>query len=269
MDNRPIAFFDSGIGGLSCVDALLRLLPDESLLYYGDTLHAPYGDKTLEELASYAERIGDFLTGQNVKLLVVACNTLSSLYIEQLRLRYRPLPVIGMVGVTARYIAGACQGRRLGVIATRGTVASGAYQRRIREAGFSDQVPALACPGFVPMIEAGICEGPELEALVGRTMDRFVAETGIDSLVLGCTHYPFIAGTIQNRYPALRLIDPAEILARAVRDRLAERDALAEPGAVSRRRFYASRLTGPFLETVRRVCGDENQRVEEKPLGET
>lgn len=264
MDKRPIAFFDSGLGGLSCVEALIRRLPSESLLYYGDTLRAPYGDRTREELVSFADQIGDFLTNQDVKLLIVACNTVSSLYIDGLRARYPELPVMGMLDPTAQAVAERYRDKRLGVIATRATVASGAYQRRIREAGYPGEVPALACPGFVPMIEAGVCEGPEPEALIRETLDGFIRTNRLEALVLGCTHFPFIRQPLQRLYPALELIDPATIVARGAEELLRSRDALAQADAVPQRRFYASKATEPFLAAVRRATGDRTQSLELK-----
>ena len=264
MDKRPIAFFDSGLGGLSCVEALLRRLPSESLLYYGDTLRAPYGDRSREELALFADQIADFLLAQDIKLLIVACNTVSALYIDGLSARCGPVPVLGMVDVTSRYLAARYAHKRLGIIATRATVNSGAYQRRIREAGYPAQVPALACPGFVPLIEAGVCDGPELEAAIRDTLDAFVREHRPEALVLACTHFPFIREPIRRLYPDLELIDPAEFVAQGAEELLRSRDALAPADALPRRRFFASKVTQPFRDAVCKVTGDESQSLERK-----
>lgn len=250
MDNRAIAFFDSGIGGLSCVQAFKERLAGESLVYYGDTLHAPYGDREAAELRDFAERIADFLTEQDIKMLVVACNTISSLHLGALRDRYPALPVVGTVEPTAKYLAENCAGRSIGIIATRATVASGTYPAQLKRQGRTEKVYSLACPDFVPMIEAGVHEGPEAEAVVRRSMDDFVRSTGIDVLVLGCTHFPFIQRTIQRLYPHLELIDPAEIMAAGAESILTESGALAGPGVQFTERYYFSLVTETCCSAV-------------------
>lgn len=255
MDDRAIGFFDSGIGGLSCVSAFKALLPHESVLYYGDVLHAPYGDRSREELAGFANRIADFLTAQNIKMLTVACNTISSFHLDALRARYPGLPVVGTIEMTAEYLAGACKGRRIGIIATRATVSNGTYVAQLKKYGCSQGVYPLACPEFVPMIESGVHDGPQAEAVVRRAMDGFIRETDPQVLVLGCTHFPFIAGVIQRLYPQLELVDPALIIAAGAKAILEEKQALASPGGAVTERYYASLITPACLSAVETVSG--------------
>ena len=134
-DDRAIALFDSGMGGLTCVEALKRQLPGESLIYYGDCLRAPYGDRTVETLKLFSEQIGDFLTSLNIKMLVVACNTISSLCLGNLKERYPSLPVVGMIDMTVKHVAGAYPDRNIGIIATSAAIKSGMYVKKLRESG--------------------------------------------------------------------------------------------------------------------------------------
>lgn len=255
MDDRSVGFFDSGIGGLSCVEAFRKRLPEESLIYYSDELHAPYGDRTPAEIASFSDRITAYMVRRNVKLLMVACNTVSSLHLPGLRADYPELPIVGTIEPTAEFLAAKYPDRDIGVIATRATVASGTYTAQLKKYGCRGEIYALACPDFVPMIEAGVHRGPEAEAVIRRTMDGFVAQTGIEVLVLGCTHYPFIEEPIRGLYPRLELVDPAELMAARAESLLRQRDALASPDAQRREEYYTSAVTPVCRRCVERSGG--------------
>lgn len=153
-DDRAIALFDSGMGGLTCVKALKRELPGESIIYYGDCLRAPYGDRSVETLKVFSQQIADFLTSFPVKMLVVACNTISSLCLGNLKDRYPMLPVEGMIDMTVKTVAETYPDRNIGIIATSAAIKSGTYVKKLRESGCKGKLYPLACPGFVPAVEA-------------------------------------------------------------------------------------------------------------------
>lgn len=192
-DDRPIGVFDSGLGGLTVLRALIDVLPGESTVYFGDTGRFPYGPKPADEVLKHAIEIGDLLVDGGVKMLVVACNSATSVALETLQARY-PVPVVGVVEPGMRAAAQATRSGRIGVIGTVGTIASGAYQRAAAEIGGFELVCA-ACPGFVEFVEAGDVDSDQVHVLAERLLAP-VKAAAVDTLVLGCTHYPLLARTI-------------------------------------------------------------------------
>ena len=242
-DDRAIALFDSGMGGLTCVKALKSQLPGESIIYYGDCLRAPYGERSVETLKVFSQQIADFLTSFPVKMLVVACNTISSLCLGSLKDRYPDLPVEGMIDMTVKYVAETCSDRDIGIIATSAAIKSGTYVKKLRESGCRGELFPLACPGFVPAVEAGIYEGAEAEAIVREALDGYMRENDPSALILGCTHFPFLRPAIEKLYPSLLIIDPAEIVARGIKTMMEDHALTAGSGENPQQRLYTSKLT--------------------------
>lgn len=197
MDDRPIGMFDSGFGGLTVARALVDLAPHERLVYVGDTGRYPYGPRDLAEVRAFAVQIGRYLVEQHrVKLLVVACNTASAAGLEALR-RLLPVPVVGVIDPGVRALSKATRNRRVGVIGTVGTIRSGAYQRAIDGLPRPLEPTFAACPGFVEFVERGETASDQVVVLAERLLDPLRQAT-IDALLLGCTHYPFLARTIAD-----------------------------------------------------------------------
>ncbi len=192
VDERPIGVFDSGLGGLTVLRALVDLVPHESTLYFGDTGRFPYGPKPADEVLKYALEIADLLADRGVKLFVVACNSATAVALEALQDRY-DVPIIGVVEPGIRAAAATTRTGRVGAIGTVGTIASGAYQQAARAAGI--ELTCAACPGFVEFVEAGDIDSDQMRVLAERLLAPLRA-AAIDTLVLGCTHYPLLARTI-------------------------------------------------------------------------
>lgn len=193
MTDAPIGIFDSGVGGLTVARAVTDQLPNESILYVGDLEHSPYGPKSIAEVRGYALAVLDDLVAQGVKMLVIACNTASSAMLRDARERY-DVPVVEVIQPAVRRAVATTRNGRVGVIGTEGTISSRAYNDAFAAAPHLELFTA-ACPRFVEFVEAGITSGPELLA-VAESYLAPLREAGIDTLVLGCTHYPFLKGAI-------------------------------------------------------------------------
>lgn len=193
MNDAPIGIFDSGVGGLTVARAIQDQLPREQILYVGDTAHSPYGPKPIADVRRYALEVLDDLVAQGVKMLVIACNTASSAMLRDARERYS-VPVIEVIQPAVRSAVRATRTRRVGVIGTAGTIASRAYEDAFAAAPDLELFTA-ACPSFVSFVEAGITSGPEVLAAAEGYLAP-LREAGVDTLVLGCTHYPFLKGAI-------------------------------------------------------------------------
>ncbi len=253
MNNNPIGAFDSGVGGLSCMATWEQTLPNESVVYFGDVARAPYGDKEPETLHRYAFQITDFLVSNGAKMMVIACNTVSALCADELREAYPDIPIIDVISPTVSYLAQTDNFRKIGVIATKATINSGTYERKLMEGGVKAQIYSKSCPLFVPLVENGFREGIVVETVVAHYLDSFVRETGIEALILGCTHYPFIEAAIRKLYPQLEIINPSKIVTQQVQKVLQEKNICASPDAEANYAFYASNLSEMFLDIVSRV----------------
>jgi len=227
-DPRPIGVFDSGIGGLTVVKALRDLLPNESIVYLGDTARVPYGPKSAETVQRYAIELAELLTRRNAKVLVVACNTVSSVALPMLMTKFS-MPVIGVIEPGARAALQASRNRHIGVIGTRATIRSGAYEKALRATDNNVRVSSRACPLLVPLIEEGLLEDDVTDQLILRYLQPLVADD-IDTLVLGCTHYPLLTNAI-TRVLGLQitLVDSAQNCARAVEEMLNQQSLRAAP----------------------------------------
>lgn len=215
--NLPIGVFDSGVGGLTVLKALQEKLPHESFLYFGDTAHVPYGDRPPHEIQSLGRQILDWMVQQPVKMAIMACNTSSALALDAVRNEFS-IPILGVILPGAK--AAVKQGKRIGIIATPATVASDCYRKAILEINPEIEVFQVACPEFVPLIEANHIAHPQTRSIVWNRL-RPLVEAGIDTLVYGCTHYPHLAPIIQTLLPAhVMLVDPAIYMAKAAAQEL-------------------------------------------------
>lgn len=206
-DNRPIGVFDSGIGGLTVVKELQSLMPGENLIYFGDTARTPYGSRPPAEILEFMHEILRFFSAQDVKMAVVACNTMTAIGLDAARKQY-PFLMVG-VNTGVRLSLMLTKNKRIGVIATQATIASGKHGKVAKEVDPSAALYPVACPKFVPLVESGKMEGAEAEAAAREYLTPLM-EAKVDTLILGCTHYPLLANTIRKVMGTqLTLIDPA------------------------------------------------------------
>ena len=214
-DSRPIGVFDSGIGGLTVVKAMRDLLPNENIFYLGDTARVPYGPKSPETVQRYAVELAGMLMQKNAKALVVACNTVSSVALPLLINKFS-VPMIGVIEPGARAALQATRNRHIGVIGTRATIRSGAYEKALRATDNNVRVSSRACPLLVPLIEEGLLDDEVTDRMIVRYLQPMLAD-GIDTLVLGCTHYPLLTDAITRMLKRqVMLVDSAQNCARAV-----------------------------------------------------
>jgi glutamate racemase len=280
VDERPIGVFDSGFGGLSVARALIDLLPGERIVYVGDTGRYPYGPRPAEEIRSFSVEIAQHLVDQaDVKMIVVACNTAASVALDVLRHNCH-VPVVGVIEPGLRAALRVTRSGRVGVIGTVGTVASGSYQRAALEVGSQADLRCAACPGFVEFVERGETASDQVHVLAERLLSP-LREAAVDTLLLGCTHYPFLARTIGDVMGrGVVLVSSADETAFDVRTIL-ESTGLAAPAApaapaASRagdrpasgsHRFLSSGDVGWFVEMGGRLLGPELDCAESIRLG--
>ena len=239
MNSRPIGVFDSGVGGLTVAAAIFHALPRDSTVYFGDTARVPYGPKSPATVIRYSLEILDWLVGQGVKAVVVACNTSTAHALDALVAK-SPVPVIGVIEPGARAAVRQAGSAPIGVIGTAGTIASGAYERAIKRLAPAATVVSVACPLFVPLVEEGWFDHPAA-GLVAAEYLRPLKAAGTRTLVLGCTHYPLLVPLLQRVMgPEVVLIDSAEETARAVAGVLRAQALEAPPGAHGTHRFAVS-----------------------------
>lgn len=258
----PIGVFDSGIGGLSVLRELLRLMPDESYIYLGDSARVPYGTKSAETVRLFAGQCAQFLLDQGVQLIVVACNTASAVALETIRAAV-DIPVIGMIEPAAQAALRSTRSGQIGVIGTRGTVSSGAYPAVIQALNEHDPAPTVhsfACPLFVPLVEEGWTDHPATRLVAQDYLNHLFAHGAaagspdIDTLVLGCTHYPLLKPLLHELLPSVHLIDCGEHaahVARAILDHSAPPSTNAAPNV----RFYLTDIPPAFVSIAERFLG--------------
>lgn len=258
MDNRAIGVFDSGVGGLTCIPHLLAELPEERIIYFGDTARTPYGSKAMSTIKKHTNEIADFLVSQDVKMLIIACNTITCICLDDLRKRFPDIPIVGIVEPAAHKVAAICdESNNVGIIATKATISSGLYQDLIHKYNHEVNVFGKTTPMFVPLIEEGIIEDPIMDLIIKRYLDDFISENKIDTLILGCTHYPIIRRRIVNLYPQLNIVNPSFEIATTVKDILKENDMLAENND-RKNIFYASDLSGNFSHMIKEIIEMEH-----------
>jgi glutamate racemase len=264
--SAPIGVFDSGIGGLTVAREIMRQLPHESIVYFGDTARVPYGPKSPETVRRYSREIAEFLREQGVKAIVVACNTATAHALPALRAE-QTIPVVGVVEPGARAAVRASRGGTIGVIGTVGTIASGAYERAIRALSADADVLSAPCPLFVPLVEEGWLAHEATRLVAHEYLDP-LRDRAVDTLVLGCTHYPLLKGVVGEVVGrGVRLIDSAEETAAETGRLLAERGLAAPAGATPGHRFVASDAPDHFSRMAGRFLGAPLERMETVTLG--
>ena len=264
-DARPIGVFDSGIGGLTVVKAVRDLLPEEAIYYLGDTARVPYGPKSPETVQRYAVELAEMLMQRNAKALVVACNTVSSVALPLLASKFS-VPVIGVIEPGARAALQATRNRHIGVIGTRATIRSGAYEKALRAADTSVRVSSRACPLLVPLIEEGLLDDDVTDRVIMRYLEPLLAD-GIDTLVLGCTHYPLLTGAISRAIKCqITLVDSAQNCARAVKEMLDRQSLGAPPQEQGELRVALTDAADNFLNVARDALQLRFGEIELQPL---
>jgi glutamate racemase len=262
----PIGVFDSGIGGLTVAQEVIRQLPHESVIYFGDTARVPYGPKSPETVRRYSREIAGFLRDEGVKGIVIACNTATAHALTALR-EELDMPVIGVVEPGARAAVAATTGGHIGVIGTVGTIKSGAYERAIRAINPDVMITARACPLLVPLVEEGWTDHDATRLVIKEYLEPLIA-ADIDTLVLGCTHYPLLKPVLREVLGSrVRLIDSAEETAAETARTLAGKDLAANSDADPAYRFVASDDPLQFLQLGQRFLGGTMEGVEIRTLG--
>ncbi len=250
-DNRPIAVFDSGLGGLTVVHELIEKMPHENIIYFGDTLRCPYGGRSADAIRQFAEQIALFLVSENAKMLIAACNTISAVALSVVRaIAGDSIPVIGVVEPGCQAAVNHSADKSVGVIGTRGTVASKAYSQGIHKRDASIQVYEKACPLLAPMVEEGVTKGPVLDLLLEEYLNDLV-DLGIDTLVLGCTHYPLLKNAIHAVLGGrIEVLDSAWYTAKAAEVALKECGFSSDKNGRGKTRFYVTDMTSQFSKLV-------------------
>ena len=249
MDNRPIGIFDSGVGGLTVVEKIHRILPNEKIIYFGDTARVPYGNKSKETVTRFSKEITRFLRGFKVKLIIVACNTASSLSLGALRRSFQ-VPVIGVIKPGVEEAIRLTKAKRIGVIGTEATISSNAYKDEIKSFSGSFRVIQRACPLFVPLVENRYLKGNITSEIV-RISLRPLLRKRIDTLILGCTHYPLLKGIIKkNGGKKIKIVDSSEVVAKHVKAFLKKKNMGASSGR-GNIRFFVSDNAGSFSKLAR------------------
>ena len=245
MDNRPIGIFDSGVGGLTVAKQVMKVLKNENIVYFGDTARLPYGSKSKETVTRFSKQIVRFLLTKNVKAIIIACNTASANSLEELRKTF-DVPIFGVVVPGASEAVKATKNKKVGIIGTLGTVRTGEYKKLICEADSSIQVFSKACPLFVPLVEEG-WTNTEITKLTAKEYLGELLEEGIDSLVLGCTHYPLLKRCIGDIVGEnVKLVDPAKETAITVKNFLIDNNMINDGKEDKNHIFYVSDYTEQF-----------------------
>ncbi len=264
-DNRPIGVFDSGLGGLTVVAALRRRLPDEDILYLGDTARVPYGDKSADSIIRFARQDTGFLVGKGVKLVIAACNTVSAVALPELRRNRVGEPLLGVIDAGVRAVMGS-GARRICVIGTRATVNSDAYRRALHALDRSLVVESIPCPLLVPLAEEGIVSGPLARAVFDLYL-KPLRENPPEALLLGCTHYPLFIPALNKYFGGrVRIIDSAGACAEYAADYLQAHRLSAVAGKRPRYSCFVTDLPAEFQHQATRFLGSDPGRVEKIAL---
>jgi len=264
VHQRAIGIFDSGVGGLTVFKEIADLLPGENLIYLGDTARVPYGTKSTETVCRYAFEAAEFLIDKGVKLLVIACNTASAVALPKLRQHFQ-LPVIGVLEPGA-HKAVQSRNQRIGVIGTEATVNSGRYPEAIHELMPQARIVSAACPLFVPLAEEGWAEHPVAQQIAAEYLQPLI-RAQVDTLVLGCTHYPLLRLTLRKVMgDQVTLVDSAAETARSVHQLFSEQ-GLENPQHGGQRAFYVTDVPDRFVRVGRAFLGAELKRAEQVQIG--
>jgi len=261
MKNTPIGVFDSGIGGLTVVREIMKRLPGEGIIYLGDTARVPYGTKSSRTVIAYSNSNAEFLIQKGIKMLVVACNTASSVSIPSLS-RDFDVPVIGVIEPGAKKAAAVTKTKKVGVIGTPSTIGSSAYTKALERISPDITIHTKACPLFVPLADEGLTEG-EITELIARHYLLPFKELGIDVLVLGCTHYPLLKQTIQKVVgDDITLVDSAEETAKEIENVLRDNDLLNNEDTRQLKQYYLTDVSDTFVSVAGRFLGEKVDNIE-------
>ncbi len=250
--NLPIGVFDSGIGGLTVAREIVNLLPHEDIIYLGDTARVPYGNRGKEVITAFAKDLVSFLLDKKVKALVVACNTISATCLPDLQ-AMAFIPLIGVIQPSAEMIVKATSNKRVGIIGTKATINSGIYTSEIKKIDSSIAVVSKACPLFVPLAEEGLAESEVAELVAKKYLSDLES---IDTLHLGCTHYPLLRNTIQKVLPAVKIIDSANPTAYELQKLLTIKNLLNKKNIKGEKTFYVTDLSSTVQEVAASFFGD-------------
>lgn len=263
---QPIGIFDSGAGGLTVASAVKKMLPNEKIIYFGDTAHLPYGDKSFETVKKYALRITDFLLEKNCKLILIACNTASAAAYEAVSERAEGKAlVLNVIDPATEFVAEKKELKKVGVIGTKGTVSAGIYTKKINNINPDKEVVPLATPLLVPLIEEGFIYDNISNAVIKEYLSNDKLNN-IDALILACTHYPVIKNQIRKFYNfKTTVIDSSEVVARKLKEVLTENNLLNKENILPEHEFYVSDYTD-FFETLAEMFFDEKIKLQKKYL---
>jgi glutamate racemase len=257
MDNRPIGMFDSGVGGLTVLKEYIKELPNEDFIYFGDTARIPYGNKSKETIIKYSKQIVNFLIEQNVKMIVIACGTASAQAFAELQEIYS-IPIKNIITPVAKLVTS----KNIGVIATKGTIGSHAWENSIRIYNNDAKILPAACPLFVPIVEEGFVNSDIAKQIVANHLQIF-KDSGIDTLVLGCTHYPVLADLINNELNHnVNLVNVGEYSAKDTKDFLVKNNLLSEKLIEPEYKFYSSDATNSFKQVSKLFLDMDIEKVE-------
>ncbi len=265
MDNRPIGVFDSGVGGLTVLREIIKAVPHENTIYFGDTERVPYGPRDLNEVRKFARRITRFLYEKNVKSIVIACNTSTAAALDEIKKEYE-IPILGVIGPGARTAVSNTKNKRVGVIATRGTVKSRAYENEIKKIDPEIITFSIPAPLLVEYVEKGILEGKDLSNAINNYLGPLAGEN-IDVLILGCTHFPLIEKRIMAHCDNIKVISSAVETAKDVKEMLAGKKIHADKNNKPERIFYETALSSNFYEVGKMFLGEEIREVIKVKLG--
>jgi glutamate racemase len=259
-NNNPIGIFDSGIGGLTVFKEVSSMLPFEDIFYLGDTARVPYGTRSSETVARYSFECTDFLMSKDIKVLVVACNTVSAISLGEIRDRVG-IPVIGVIEPGARAAVAATKNKKVGVIGTEATIKSSAYFRAIKALDETMEIFGLACPLFVPLVEEGWTEG-DIARMVAEKYLSSLKGKGIDAIVLGCTHYPLLNKVIREVMDGISIIDSAVETGKTLKEVLSRGPLLNASGKPGSHRFFVTDSTEKFISVGGRFLGRQISDIE-------
>lgn len=266
-NTAPIGVFDSGLGGLTVAARIMRRLPNESIVYLADTAHVPYGERPLDEILGFAMDITGFLRRMGAKMVVMACNMSSAVALGSAREAFAGMPALGVINPGSRAAVRASSGGPIGVLATTGTVSSHAYARIIRSIAPETQVYEQACPAFVPLVESGEAGNPKAYAAAREYVDPLLRR-GVGTIILGCTHYPFLSSAISAAAgPSVRLIDPAEETVSETEKIILEHGIQAAPSQRAQHKYFCTGDTAGFAELGGRFIGSTICGVERAVWG--
>lgn len=256
-NNSYIGVFDSGIGGLTVVKSIVESMPNENIIYFGDTAHVPYGTRSKRQVTEYVLQDVEFLNTFDIKAIVIACNTADSIARSKVEELYGDLPVFGVVDPASKRAAETTENGKIGVMATNATIGSHAYDVAIKKYNKEAEVFGMACPLLVPLVENGRFKQGDIviETVLREYMDPLV-EKGVDTVVLGCTHYPLLLDIIKDLYPKLNIISSSAIAASTLKQKLTD-DALLSSTQNSERKYFVSDDAEAFLRQALIFMGDE------------